>query len=172
MKKLLLIALAIAGAWWFFVGGRKLDENKVRDFYQAVEVATYKREPETLCAMLAKDFHGQYTYSTNIPGQPREDEENREQACDGYRRLYATFIQIGDKMGGILTLGYNYTLYSIKIAPDGKSATVDVGYSLEAGGALMHMQSRTTETLIRRNGKVLVQRSEGTTSIKMMARGD
>ncbi|MGL4409911.1 MAG: hypothetical protein ACRCTU_16130 [Zoogloea sp.] len=172
MKKPLLVVLALGAAWWYFVGGRKLDETKVRDFYQAQEVATFKREPETLCGLLAKDFHGKYTYSTNIPGHPREDEQNKAEGCEGYRQMYANFAELGDKMGGMLTMEYNYTLYSIKIAPDHKSATVDVGYLMNAGGALINIRARATETLIRRNGKVLLQRSEGSSSIKVLSNSD
>jgi hypothetical protein len=68
-------------------------------------------------------------------------------------------------MGGMLQLDSSYKINSIEIQPDGKSALVDYTSSLDVAGTIMNIRSRSTDTLIRRNGKVLMLRSDGTGSV-------
>jgi hypothetical protein len=163
MKKLLLIALAAGAAWWYFVGGRKLNEQQVRTFYRDLQVATLKREPDSICALLAPEFQSVGTATAG--GRTRTDSQDKSQACEGYRDLYATWEQLGKRMGGMLQLDSNYTIHRIDISSDQKTATVDFSTSLDIAGNMMHIRSRSTDTLIRRNGKVLMLRSEGTGSV-------
>ena len=58
MKKLLLVALLGAAVWWYFVGGRKLDEAQVNDFYRRVEVASLDRKPDEYADGIAKQMLG------------------------------------------------------------------------------------------------------------------
>jgi hypothetical protein len=159
MKKLILLVILAATAWWYFIGGRSLSEESVRTFYQQQEIATLKRAPEELCSLLDDRF--QATGTTALGDQSRTDIADKEQTCDGYRAMYQGFEALGDKMGGILQLDYNYTVHSIELAPDKKSATVDVSYSLDVAGSIMNIRARSSETLIRKNGKTLMARSEG-----------
>lgn len=163
MKKLLVIVLVAVGAWWFFVGGRKLTEEQVNDFYQDVTRATLSRRPEDLCALLAPEF--KTTGTVSAAGQQKTESMDKAQTCDGYTKLYAAWDQLGEKMGGTLQLEYGSTIHSITIAPDHKSATVDVSTTLDVGGSIMKIRSRSTDVLIRRAGKVLMLRSDGTGSI-------
>jgi hypothetical protein len=64
-------------------------------------------------------------------------------------------------MGGMLQLDSSYKINSVAIQPDSKSATVDFSSSLDVAGTIMNIRSRSTDTLIRRNGKVLMLRTEG-----------
>lgn len=50
MKKLLILGVACAALWWYFIGGRVLDEARVRGFYEQQMHATLSRNPEALCA--------------------------------------------------------------------------------------------------------------------------
>lgn len=34
MKQIAIVVALCVGAWYFFIGGRKLDESMVRDYYQ------------------------------------------------------------------------------------------------------------------------------------------
>ena len=163
MKRLVLVVLIAAGTWWYFVAGRKLSDDEVRGFYRNVEIATLERKPEDLCSLHATDFES--TGTVVIAGQSHTQAQNRAQTCEAYRQLYASFEKLGEKMGGILQLDSDYTIHSIAIATDSKTATVDISNSLDAGGSLMKIRSRSTDTLIRRNGKVLLLRSEGKGSV-------
>ena len=163
MKKLILVLLIAAGGWWYFVGARKLTEEHVAAFYRAQEAATLNRQPEQLCALLAAEFSS--TATVKMGSARRTDAQDKAQTCEAYRGLYASFEQLGDKMGGTLQLDSDYKIHSITIAPDAKTAMVDVSSSLDVAGSIMNIRARSTDTLVRRNGKVLLLRSEGTGSV-------
>lgn len=158
MKKIVLVVLIAAGAWWYFVGSRTLSEESVRSFYQQQEVATLNRDPEKLCALLDEAFQAK---GVGASGSTRNGEVNKTQTCDGYRAMYQGFEELGDKMGGILQLDYNYTIHQIELASDKKSATVDVSYSLDVAGSIMNIRVRSTDTIVKKLGKPLMIRSEG-----------
>lgn len=103
MKKLILLALIAAGAWWHFVGGRRLSEDNVKDFYRDYEIATLQRKPEA---------------------------------------------------------------NGIEISPDKKSASADISSTLDVAGSIMNFATRSTQTLIRKNGKVPLQRSESRGTVR------
>lgn len=164
MKKTLLLAVffGIAG-WWLLVGGRRITEDQVRTFYQHQEAATLSRQPEALCAMLDDRF--QSTGSVSMLGSQSKESQNKAQACAGLADLYQAWADLGDKMDGILQLDSDYTIHSITIAPDGRSAKAEVSISLDVGGSLMHLHSRSTDTLIRSNGMVRLLQSHGQGSV-------
>lgn len=162
--KILLVIVAIAiGAWWYFVGGRKVAETDVRGFYQAYEEATLSRQPDALCALLAEGFEASGTVA--LGGASRASSQTKKQTCDGYRDLYAAWEKLGEKMGGTLQLDSNYEISNVTVAADGKSATAEVSSSLDVAGSVMNFKSHTRDTLIRRNGRVLLLRTEGTGSV-------
>lgn len=163
MRKILFLVLIIAGGWWYFIGGRKLSDEHVNGFYRDLEIATLQRQPDAICALLAPDF--QSTGSVSTTENRQTVNQNKQQACDAYRDLYATWEKLGEKMGGMLQLDSQYTIHSISLSPDGKTATVDVSSSLDVAGTLMHIRSRSTDTLVRRNGKVLLLHSSGVGSV-------
>lgn len=164
MKKFILIAILAGAGWWYFIGGRTISEQHVARFYQELEAATLSRNPEALCALLADDFVTSGTVA--IGGQNRSSTQNKAQTCDAYVATYASFEKLGDKMGGMLQLDSNYEIKRIDVQPDGKSAIVDFSSSLDVAGTITNIRSRSTDTLIRRNGKTLMLRSEGTGSIR------
>lgn len=163
MKKLILVVLVAGAVWWYFIGGRKLSEDHVNSFYRDLEVATLQRKPENICALLASEF--QSTGTVSIGGASRSDAQDKTQTCEAYRGMYETWEKLGEKMGGTLQLDSNYTIHSIAISPDSKTATVDISSSLDVAGSIMNIRSRSTDTLVRRNGKVLLLHSEGVGSI-------
>lgn len=164
MKKIILVAIIAAGAWWYFVGGRKISEADVTSFYRDYdEIATGQRQPDTLCSMFAEDYHSTATIA--VGRQIRTDSMNKPQTCESLRLLYDSWEKLGEKMGGMLQLDSYYTIHSISLASDRKSATVDISSSLDVAGSIMNMRSRSTDTLVRRNGKVLLLRSDAKVSM-------
>ena len=155
MKKLVIVVLiATAGGWWYFIGGRTLSDPLVNDFYRDLEIATLERKPEALCAMLADDFES--VGIMTVGDQTQTGNQNKVQTCEGYQTLYESWEKLGEKMGGILQLDSKYTIHNISISPDHKAATVDMSSSLDIGGSIMNLSARSTDTLVRRNGKVLM----------------
>jgi hypothetical protein len=159
MRKLVLLAILAGASWWYFIGGRTITEAHVERFYQDVDHATGMRDPDALCALLAEDF--QTVGTVDMGGRRNTVTQDKPQACEAYAEMYKNFALLGDKMGGMLQLDSSYTINSIVIQPDSKSATVDYSYSMDVAGTIMNIRSRSTDTLIRRNGKVLMLRSEG-----------
>jgi hypothetical protein len=164
MKRIVLGVALIAAGWWYFIGGRALTEEHVRAFYEEQERATLDRDPQALCNLLARDFES--VGVVTVAGHVSPKTTNRKQTCAAYAGLYAQFEKIGDKMGGILQLDSQYDIHEITLASNRKSATVDVSSALDVGGTIMNIRGRSTDTLIRRNGKMLLLRSEGTGSIR------
>lgn len=159
MRKILLLAILAGASWWYFIGGRTITEAQVVRFYRDLEHATLSRNPEALCALLDDEFQSVGTLS--MGGRRSTVTQDKAQACEAYTEMYKNFALIGDKMGGMLQLDSGYTINSVVIQPDSKSATVDFSSSLDVAGTIMNIRSRSTDTLIRRNGKVLMLRSEG-----------
>jgi hypothetical protein len=165
MKKLFLITPLVAAAgWWYFVEARTITEDNVLAFYKQLEVETLSRRPEELCALMDDKF--QAVGVAVLQDQESSGRFNKEQACQSYRDLYKTFDELGNKMGGILQLDYGYSIHKIDISLDSKSAVVDVSYSMDVAGSIMNIHSRSTDTLIRRNGKMLMLRSEEKTTVE------
>jgi hypothetical protein len=158
MKKVLFLILIAGGAWWYFIGGRQINETQVRDYYQQQQAATLKRQPQALCDLLGEDFRA--SGGAMAGGRASAVSLDKKQACDGYHNLYRQFDQLGEKMGGMLQLDYSYTLDSITIAADKKSALVEMSYTLDVAGSVMNIRARSTETLARRNGKTLMLDSD------------
>jgi hypothetical protein len=165
MKKVIFGIVLIAAGWWYFIGGRTLTEDHVRAFYMEQERATLAREPKALCALLADDFVSSGTVTVGGRTSPTIT-QNREQTCASYEGTYEQFEKIGTKMGGIVQLDSGYKIHDISLASNKKEATVDVSSSLDVAGTIMNIRGRTTDTLIRRNGKTLLLRSEGTGEIR------
>lgn len=79
--------------------------------------------------------------------------------------MYQSFEALGEKMGGLLQLDHTYTVNSIALSADKKTAIVDVSDALDVGGSIINMKSRSLDTLIRRNGKTLMLRSDADGSV-------
>jgi hypothetical protein len=165
MKTLLLVILACVAGWWYFIGGRKLDETLVRDYYRQSQQATLNHDHQALCDMLSETFTSTAQLALG-PQQARGDGSvDKAKTCDGWRDLFASWQKLGEKMGGELQLDAAHEIHSIKLADDRKSATVDISASLDVAGTIMNIRSRTQDVLIRRNGRVLMMRSNGNASI-------
>lgn len=163
MKKIILVVLIAVATWWYFIGGRKMNEAHVTEFYRNLEAATLERKPDDLCALLADDFRSIGT--AVIQGVKVTDENSKAETCEAYRELYAAWAKLGEKMGGMLQLDSDYEIHSISFSPDRKSATVDISSSLDVAGSITNIRSRSTDSLVRRNGKVMLIRSEGISSV-------
>lgn len=166
-KKLLLLVGVCAAAWWWFVGGRTMDESHVRGFYDQQMRATLSRDPKALCEMLASDFVGE-AVEVSLRGRVRNIQD-RDQACKSLEDFYASMDKLGQSMGGIMQIDYDHQITDIKLARDARSAVVQTKYTLDLGGTIINMSGTSTDTLIRRNGKVRVHRSEGKVTTRTLA---
>jgi hypothetical protein len=146
-KAMALVAAACAALWYFWIDGSKLDEPMVRAFYDQQAHATYSRDPEALCKQNGKKVV--VTQETRMSGQTKTVTMTREQACEGARKMFEFFDQVGEKAGGMLTIEYSYELHRVEIAPNRKSAEVEMVSTLKMGESFMQFFTTSTEKLER-----------------------
>jgi hypothetical protein len=169
MKQIAIVVALCVGAWYFFIGGRKLDEAMVRQYYEKEAHAIYPRDAEKLCEQLSKKAVIQS--KTVMMGRTQETTSDREQACDSVRKTFKMFETVGEGMGGILTIEYEYHIDSVQIASDRKSATVEGTSVLKMGEAAMQFKSSFTQRLERELGKMRLVRGDDVTVVRLGGRG-
>src|SRR3989344_3893417 len=137
MKKIVLLAALCAGAWYYFVGGRTLDEKMVGAYYDQSAHALYKRGAEPMCKQLS------------------------------FKASMQMYEQIGDPMGCILTVEFEFHIDSIEIEPGRKSAKVKGTSLLKMGETVMQFSSTFNEQLVREMGQMKLLRSDQRTVVRM-----
>lgn len=168
-KLLAIIGLACAAAWYNFVGGAKLDEELVRQFYLAESHATLSRDPEALCSLMSSKLV--FTQETITMGQTATETMNKKQACESQRQSFQNFADIGNKTNGMLTIEYHYTIENIDISPNQKKAVVQVSSILKMGEQLMQFRTVSTDELKREWGVVRVAKSDAKTDVRLHMAG-
>lgn len=166
MRTLILFLILVATAgWWYFIGGRRLDDDLVRDYYLQSQQATLHHDHEALCSMLSNDFASTSQVSMGPQRVRTDDSADKAKTCESWRDLFANWQRLGEKMGGELQLDAGHEIHSITLAADRKSAVVDISTQLDVAGTIMNIRTHTRDQLIRRNGRVLLVRSDGSASV-------
>lgn len=165
MKKIVLLAALCAGAWYYFVGGRTLDGKMVRAYYDQSAHALYKRDAELMCKQLSSKAIIQD--ETVMNGQTQRSTLNHDQQCEAFKASMQMFEQIGDRMGGILTVEFEFHIDSIEIEPGRKSAKVKGTSLLKMGETVMQFSSTFNEQLVREMGQMKLLRSDQRTVVRM-----
>jgi len=163
LKTLVLALALVAAGWYYFVGGRQLDEQMVRDFYRAEAHATLSRDPDALCKLLSKS--AVVRQRTLMSGQTKSETLNREQACEALRKSHEFFEKVGDRAGGTLSIEFDYELGTIDVASDRRSALVEFSSTLKMGESFMQFRTTSTERLVRRLGRVELAEADAMTRV-------
>lgn len=85
---------------------------------------------------------------------------SKSDVCNNQKVMFKSFDALSEMMGKNFVMNYNYTIHSIELAADKKSASVDISYEMGVEG-VMNIHSRNTEIIINKLGKPLMSRSEG-----------
>lgn len=171
IKKILIVAIFLVGALWYWHERTTLSERKVLAYYDQIGEVLEAREPEGVCKLLAEDYQGSDSSSFGEE-QGAERLFDRTQACSATREMFARFNDGADKnMSSLLNFKYSYKVNSIQLSPDKKSATVDINYSLATSGNFMQIEAHSIDTLIRKKGKTLLLRSKSETVVTVVNRG-
>jgi len=147
VKYLLAIILAGAAVWYYLIDGSKLDETMVREFYATQAQHTYARDPHALCDEMSR--HVSVRITGHLGGKVTSASYDKAGACRAINNQFKFFEAMGDRAGGILTIEYTYEIGRLEVAPDHKSATVDVSTVLKMGEEFMQIYSNSTERLGR-----------------------
>ncbi|WP_061542017.1 hypothetical protein [Collimonas fungivorans] len=131
-------------------------------FYDTATEHVLNGRGKELCAMLSKDFTRTGINSTS-QGRVQENAD-KEETCDRYNKMFEAVAQAG-RQGGVST-NYQVNVEHIEISKDRKSAEVKVSSSVSMAlgpiGRIAETRDKSSETLVIRNGKLLLQKSEGT----------
>ncbi|RYF68794.1 MAG: hypothetical protein EOO29_34525 [Comamonadaceae bacterium] len=165
MKKIAVVAVLCAGAWYYFVGGRTLDEKMVRAYYDKGAHAFYKRDAELMCKQLSSK--AVINDETVMNGQPHRATLNHDQACEASKASLEMFEKIGNSMGGMLTVEYEFHLDSVEIDPGRKTARVKGTSLLKMGETVVQFSGTFNQQLVREMGQVKLLRSEQRTVMRM-----
>ncbi|MGV8959017.1 MAG: nuclear transport factor 2 family protein [Stenotrophomonas sp.] len=159
------VALA-AAAGFYLLGGNRLDEQQVRDFYQRAEQAMLALDDEMLCSKLAEDFQQTITNA----GEADEVPATADKAgyCDNTRQTMAQLRHVRDTMAGRAPMHYSQTVESVTVAPDRRSAQVQMRATLELPG--MRLTSHSHDTVVRRRWKLYDLRSDAVIRVEPASR--
>lgn len=165
-KSWILLLIAAAAALWFTtVGGRRIDESHVRAFYRDYLAAYDANDGKAFCDLFDTKVTGQYTStSRSMAVTPTFD---KAAACAAVGELHDRKRALEARSGRELHTNFEVMIQSVVVAPDRKSATVEVLIESRIGdekGALYDRRSQQTDTLTRRFGKTRVVRSDATVS--------
>lgn len=168
-KLFVMVVMAGAAAWYYFVGGAKLDEDMVRQFYVAEAHATLSRDPQALCALMSSKLV--LTQEIQAMGQSVTGTLNKKEACEAQHKAFQQFKDIGDKANAILTIEYDYSIDNIEISPNRKTAVVQVSNILKMGEQLMQFRTVSTNQLKREWGIVRIAKADSKTNVRMHLAG-
>jgi hypothetical protein len=169
MKQIAIVIALCVGAWYFFIGGRKIDEPMVRDYYQKEAHSIYSRDADALCKQLSRK--ARIDSKTTMMGKTVETSHDRDEACKANREAFETFSRVGDRMGGILTIEYEYNLDSIEMASDRKSAIVKGTNVLKMGETVLQYKTNFTQRLERELGQMRLVHADEVTVMRIGGAG-
>ncbi|MFC3656221.1 nuclear transport factor 2 family protein [Xanthomonas hyacinthi] len=140
-------------------GGESIDEAQVRDLYLREQRALETLDHEALCAMFSEDF----TQSMLVR---RESEQkhvtmDKAQVCAASEDATRVLSQLASAGRRSELYQYSYTILSVEIAPDQRSALVEARSTLAT--PFLRTTTRTHDTIVRRRWRTYASASEGTT---------
>ncbi|MFC5473176.1 hypothetical protein [Paraherbaspirillum soli] len=158
MRVIILLLVAAGLGSWYWNRQNSISEESVNRFYQTETEHFMNGRSKELCAMLTKDFVRIGVNSTS-QGRIREN-ANKEESCDKLTKMFGALAQSAQ-----LSTEYRITINHIEIAPDNKSAEVTkttyISMGIDSIGRVAETSDKSTDTLVIRNGRVLLQKSEG-----------
>jgi len=153
---ILLAALAIL-AWWYFDGSRRMTEEQIRASYHAQAEAMEQFDADKLCERMSDDFAGEETQRQG--GESVELHYDKATLCKRLKLSMAGMQRISHATGGMRLLAIELEIKSIELSTDRKHATVETVSTARLGDKTL-ARDRTTEHLIRRNGRILTTGGE------------
>ncbi len=161
MRVLLIVVFfgVIAGIYQW--GGNSLDEARVRAFYDQADRALAEQDDKTLCEMLAPDFEQVTLYRAD--SQQSRQVVSREKYCRQMAQTMGQLRRIREITGGDVPMEHEQTITDITLAPDKRSAEVEMRTLVAAPG--LRMTARTRDTVVRKRWRMWITHSEGTTFV-------
>ncbi|SCX73132.1 hypothetical protein SAMN03159363_4858 [Variovorax sp. EL159] len=169
MKQIAIVIALCIGAWYFFIGGRKLDENMVRDYYHQEARAISANDADKLCKQLSRK--AVIESKTTMMGKTVETTHDRDEACEATRKTFEKIRAISDQVGSILAIEYDYHIDTIEVATDRRSATVQGTSVLKMGESILQFKTSFTQRLERELGQMRLVHADEATVVRVGGRG-
>ena len=161
-KLVALAGCAAYGIWFAAVGGKQVSEAHVAELYRQYASAYDRGDGEAVCKLFSDDVHGKF--SSTSRAMPVREVVNKDIACASVDEFYASKKQLEASLGHELHTNIEYTIHSIRIAPDKRSATAEVLLELRLGTentTLLDMRSTQTDVIKRSFGKAQCVQTDG-----------
>jgi len=169
MKQIAIVIALCVGAWYFFVGGRKLDEQMVREHYRQGARAAAANDADRLCKQLSRKVV--MDISATVMGKTEKGSFNRDEACDAFRKTTETMREIKSHAGAILSVDYDYHIDSIEIAPDRRSALVKGTTVMSIGDTAFQLKTSFNQRLESELGQTRLVHAEDYIVLRLGGRG-
>lgn len=148
-----IVALVLAGfAWWYFDAGRRMTEAEIRAAYETDMEAMRRYDADALCERLSSDFSAEQT--TQQGGDTVEEHYGKAEFCELFRHSVDTMKRLSEASHGRFSLDVQQEIKNIELSVDRKHATVQTVSTIRLGDMTL-ARDRSTEHLIRRNGRIL-----------------
>jgi len=156
MKGYVLGAVLLAACGWGYLQTKRLSDSGIEAYYRADAETTFNHDPDASCALIADDFHGSSSgtlngtaYVTNAVG--------KAEFCRREKEFSDGFAAFKKRSGREADVSYNTNFDTPVYATDHRSATVRVSYTYSLlGGRLLNLSGTRVDTLVKRDGKVLL----------------
>lgn len=147
-------------------GASVIEQHHVDEFYQHSYDAFMAQDDEDLCAMLAEDFEQVTLYRT----ESRQERKvvHKQDWCEANTELMEQVRRLRSSAVGRQFFDYSQTVTKVTVAPDKKSAEVEVRSTLRL--AAVRISARSHDTLVRERWKTRIQHSEGTAWVGLAGR--
>jgi len=153
MKKAILpILLVIAAGIYWYTAGIRTAQKEVRAFYAEQIEAEKNRDSDRLCEMADE---GLLVHDTTTENQdkPESTTLHKREYCKDIVEGIDSVREFEKEVGGKQQEDFQYTLTSVSIGRDRKSAKVSVSSIYALSGSVVVSQSESQETLVRRDGR-------------------
>lgn len=167
MKMVLIVIACVAGGWYWFVGSRQISASEIESFYRQENEWFTDQKTKEMCAGL-DDKYFQRTTQTSSVGRTIE-EVDKAGACQAMTELVESVTALRSKFGAQVGVHIQEDVGQIQISEDKKGASVHVKSVFTMGipqAQFVKISSEMDETFIKRNGKILRLRAEGTSTIE------
>ena len=162
------IAFAVCigyGLWYALVGGKQVAPEHVEALYRDYASAFDRGDGKAVCDAFSGDFHGRFS-STSRTMKVKEV-VSKATACTAVDDFRQAKKKLEEAVGHELYTNIEYTINSITIAPDKKSAKAEVLLEIRVGteqGPLLDMRSTQTDVIRRNFGTARFVQSDGSVS--------
>src|SRR6187402_2610681 len=170
MRGYVLGAVLLAACGWGYLQTKKLSDGGIEAYYRADAETTFTHDPDASCALIADDFRGSSSGTLNGTAIA-QNAIGKTQFCDQQKKFSDVLANFKKRVGRDADVSYATNFDTPVYAADHRSATVRVSYTYSLlGGRLLNITGNRVDTLVKRDGKVLLLATDDHLSGTMGAR--